>query len=100
MGAIFNTSIHYAPNLAEYFYENYKGFEILGATIHTDKTLNSIKVTKKFGLVMGNESKGISQEVEKILTGSYKIEGFGSAESLNVAIAAGISMYHFKGFLK
>ena len=44
-------------------------------------------------LVLGNESKGIS---EKINGKKYKIEGFGTAESLNVAIATGIFAYVMK----
>lgn len=100
MGAIFKTSIHYAPDLDTYLQENYKGFDILGATLQSDNPLKSAKVKKNFGLVFGSESRGISKEVEDVLKGLYKIEGDGSAESLNVAIAAGISMYHFKNFLK
>ncbi len=100
MGAIFNTAIHYAPDLVSYIGENYSGFEIVGATIHTDKSLESMKVKKKFGVILGNESKGISPELSDILTSQFKIDGSGTAESLNVAVAAGISMYHFKKFLK
>jgi TrmH family RNA methyltransferase len=100
MGAIFKTSIHYAPDLPAYLEEHYSGFDILGATLHTDNLLQNIKVGKKFGLVFGNESKGISPQVANSLTSTYKIEGLGSAESLNVAIAAGISMYQFKDFLQ
>lgn len=100
MGAIFNTAIHYAPDLVSYIGENYAGFDIVGATIHTDRSIESMKVKKKFGVILGNESKGISPELSDILTSKFKIDGSGTAESLNVAIAAGISMYHFKKFLK
>lgn len=100
MGAIFTSAIHYAPDLVSYIEENYSGFDIVGATIHTDKALAKMKVKKKFGVILGNESKGISTELDNILTDKFKIEGLGTAESLNVAVAAGISMYHFKSFLK
>lgn len=95
MGAIFHTAIHYAPDLVGYLDEHYKGFDIVGATIHTEKSLDKVKVSKKFGIVLGNESKGISDEVSNCLTDKFLIDGSGNAESLNVAIAAGISMYHF-----
>lgn len=41
-------------------------------------------------LVMGSESHGISPEVESILNNKLTIPKFGGAESLNVAVAAGI----------
>lgn len=41
-------------------------------------------------LVIGNESNGISESVKKWVTQKVFIPGFGKAESLNAAIAAGI----------
>lgn len=100
MGAIFKTAMHYAPDLSFYLEENYPDFRIFGATIHSESSLDNITTDNKFGIIFGNESKGITPEVSRCLTDNFKIEGFGSAESLNVAVAAGISMYKFKDFLK
>lgn len=47
-------------------------------------------------LLMGNEAKGISPEMEKIVTKKITIPGFGNAESLNVAIATAILCDNFK----
>ncbi len=47
-------------------------------------------------LLMGNESKGISPEMEKKVTKKVTIPGFGQAESLNVAIATAILCDNFK----
>ncbi|RIW12392.1 RNA methyltransferase [Algoriphagus lacus] len=47
-------------------------------------------------LLMGNESKGISPEMEKKVTKKITIPGFGHAESLNVAIATAILCDNFK----
>ena len=47
-------------------------------------------------LLMGNESKGISAELEKSVTRKVTIPGFGQAESLNVAIATAILCDNFK----
>lgn len=41
-------------------------------------------------IVIGNESNGISTEVEKLVTQRITIPKFGNAESLNASIAAGI----------
>lgn len=41
-------------------------------------------------LVMGSESHGIRPQLESLINNKITIEGFGQAESLNVAMAAGI----------
>ena len=41
-------------------------------------------------LVIGNESNGISSDIEKLIHQRISIPGFGQAESLNAAVAAGI----------
>ncbi len=47
-------------------------------------------------LLLGNESKGISKEVEKWVSSKVTIPSFGKAESLNVAIATAIFCDNFK----
>ena len=47
-------------------------------------------------ILMGNESKGISPELESKVTQKITIPGFGKAESLNVAIATAIMTDNFK----
>jgi TrmH family RNA methyltransferase len=47
-------------------------------------------------LLMGNESKGISDKLESFVTKKLTIPGFGQAESLNVAIATAIFCDNFK----
>ncbi len=68
--------------------ESYQG-EIYGAL------MDGISIHQQyFGsggvIVMGNESVGISKEVESILTNRITIPKFGEAESLNVGIATAI----------
>lgn len=50
-------------------------------------------------LLMGNESQGISKEVEQWVTQKITIPGYGKAESLNVAIATAIFCDNFKRLL-
>jgi TrmH family RNA methyltransferase len=99
MGAIFKTSIQYAPDLISHFEEYYKDFKIFCSTLDSDKELSSVKPGKKFGLIFGNESKGISPALAEYTGKAFKISGVGEAESLNVAVAAGISMHHFRKFI-
>ena len=47
-------------------------------------------------LLLGNESQGISKEVEKWVSSKITIPSFGKAESLNVAIATAIFCDNFK----
>jgi TrmH family RNA methyltransferase len=46
-------------------------------------------------LVVGNEARGISENVKNICEYKIKIPGYGKAESLNAAVACGILMYEF-----
>ena len=48
-------------------------------------------------LVLGNEGNGVSKEVLALTDQNLYIPIFGEAESLNVAVAAGILLYHFVG---
>ena len=45
-------------------------------------------------IVIGNESKGINEEILKIANVQITIPGKGKAESLNAAVAAGIILSH------
>ena len=48
---------------------------------------------EKVCLVIGNESRGVSQPLAAMSDSLYKIPIYGRAESLNAAVAAGIMMY-------
>ncbi len=69
------------------------GFTILGAE-QTDKSiiLPDFKVDKnqKYAIVMGNEVKGISDEVLPLLDFCLEIPQFGTKHSFNVSVATGI----------
>jgi TrmH family RNA methyltransferase len=47
----------------------------------------------QFALVIGNEANGISEEVKSVADRTVRIPMQSSQESLNAAVAAGISMY-------
>lgn len=51
---------------------------------------------ESFGLILGNEGQGVSKELLGKTTQNIYIPIKGRAESLNVAIAAGILMYQLK----
>ncbi len=60
------------------------GEEFYGAAAH---------VGKRFCLVVGNEGNGVTEEVKALANCRLKLPMRGRAESLNVAVAAGIMMY-------
>ncbi|OTN90270.1 hypothetical protein A5819_002769 [Enterococcus sp. 7E2_DIV0204] len=50
----------------------------------------------QYALIMGNEGQGVSSEILELTDQTIYIPIRGAAESLNVAIAAGILMYHLE----
>ena len=50
---------------------------------------------KKYAVVLGNEVKGVHQEVIDASDGCLEIPQFGTKHSLNVSVTAGIIIWHF-----
>jgi RNA methyltransferase, TrmH family len=99
MGAVFGCAIHSTPNLATTLQTSFAHYALWGASLRGAQMLrevkkNNLQARGKYGVVMGNEARGISPEVLDCLTGTFKIHGGASStESLNVAIAAGIILH-------
>jgi TrmH family RNA methyltransferase len=70
------------------FVRAYSG-SIYGAFLEGE-SLYTINFNKGGLIVMGNESNGISRELEKLVTNRVTIPRIGKAESLNVATATAI----------
>lgn len=98
MGAIFRIPIKHFDELAEEVKERFNKIELFGASLDNNKSMASCEPKGEFGLVFGSESHGISSDLSKLLDKSFTIKGIGNSESLNVAIAAGISFNHFAQF--
>ena len=50
---------------------------------------------KKYAVVLGNEVKGVHQEVIDASGGCLEIPQFGTKHSMNVSVTAGIVIWHF-----
>ena len=50
---------------------------------------------KKYAVVLGNEVKGVKQEVVNLCDGCIEIPQFGTKHSLNVSVPAGIIIWEF-----
>ena len=103
MGSVFRCAIHSTPNLADTLHTSFADYTLWGASLQGAQTLGQIsqkaaKAKGKYGLVMGNEARGISLDVLECLTETFKIHGGQSGvESLNVAVAAGIILHEMTG---
>ena len=68
---------------------------VLGAFLQGDN-IHKLKFPKSGILVVGNESNGISQELESVITQKITIPAYGQTESLNVAIATAVILDNWK----
>lgn len=50
---------------------------------------------KRYAVVLGNEVKGVHQEVIDVSDGCLEIPQFGTKHSMNVSVTAGIIIWHF-----
>ena len=54
---------------------------------------------KSYAIIMGNEVKGVHQEVIDASNGCLEIPQFGTKHSMNVSVTAGIVIWHFVNHL-
>ena len=54
-----------------------------------------IEKEKKYAIVLGNEVKGVNQEVVDLCREAIEIPQFGTKHSLNVSVSAGIVIWEF-----
>lgn len=99
MGSLFRSKIIQTENLSEFIANNFSNHILYGAVLNSDTELRDCNPDKLFGIILGSESHGISNSISNKLHIHYKISGYGNADSLNVAIASAISLYHFSEFI-
>lgn len=95
MGAVYRTRF-FRTNLTEALMQlNEAGYQIIGAALGGEN-LYKTNFKTKTALVMGSESHGISPELIGQIQKTVLIPQFGETESLNVAMATGIILSHYK----
>lgn len=72
------------------------GFTLISTSLKDSQLMSEAKVSGKRALVIGNEAFGVSDEILEISDLKIRIPMEGNVESLNAAVAAGISMYFIK----
>lgn len=98
MGHVSMLKTHIYSNLEETITTlKNNGYYIYAAEVTEDSTpLSSVKVKKKWVLLMGHEGSGLSKEILALCDEVVTIEMMQGVKSFNVGIAASIMMYHFK----
>ncbi len=94
MGSLFRIKCHYLDIPS---FLNKQTFPIYG-TLLNGKNIYADKLMPEGFIVIGNESKGISQDVQNVITNPLFIPSYGlsKAESLNASIAAAIVCAEFR----
>ena len=98
MGATFQAATISADDLPAALEAQFGGQKRCGAVLGAERRLADIKGAPPLSIVLGNEAQGISAAVREMLNESYEIPGSGMLESLNVAAASAVSLYHFSQF--
>ena len=96
MGSIFRIQVHYTDLESFLTMSHNKGITVYGAFLGGADIYNS-PIKPNAVLVIGNESKGISKNLESCITHKISIPNFGgTCESLNASVATGIICAEFR----
>ncbi len=93
MGAIFRVKVIEADDLAKTIKEMKKHkIKVYATDLRTDKSIYDVDYSKS-AIVIGNEAKGVSENVLKDASERIKIPMIGKTESLNAAVATSVILY-------
>jgi TrmH family RNA methyltransferase len=96
-GSIFHIPIR-RGNLHEWIVKlKNSGHTIFGTSLDHAEPFQNIEHTGPFSLIVGNEGRGVQQELLSLTDQNLYIPIYGKAESLNVTVAAGVLLYYLRG---
>lgn len=88
------TEINYSESLSKTVKElKAKGVSLCGAALGPYSPLEELDLQKPVCLLFGNEKSGLSEEAKSLCDQLFTIEMCGMVQSLNLSVAAGISLY-------
>ncbi len=93
MGSIFRVPLYFTKGIEEVVKLRSQGISIYSTALDGSIPIHSVDFYGNFLLSIGNESKGVSEEVFSLSDKLIKIPMSGKTESLNAAVAASIIMY-------
>lgn len=94
MGSIFHLPIYPEVNLEKEIQEFKRNSFKIYSTVIDGSPLEETKFSKKSILILGSESHGVKYHLNKLADETISIKNYGSAESLNVAVAGGIFLFY------
>ena len=93
-GAIFKIPLIKVDHIKDaIFYMQGSGIKVVAATEKTDTLVYSVDFNEPTALIVGNEGKGISESVLKLVDEKAKLPMLGTIGSLNVSVACGAFLY-------
>ncbi len=97
MGTVFKLRLAQCDDLAaELVQLRSQGFETIGALLTPDsESLETAQCSSRRILVLGNEGHGLSTDVAEACSKQVKLAMQSGVDSLNVAVASGVFLYHF-----
>lgn len=91
----FDTAMEAVQSLKEQGYTVLSIEQCEGSTMLNQLEVKEVREVKKYAIILGNEVKGVHQEVVDASDGCIEIPQFGTKHSLNVSTTAGIVIWHF-----
>ena len=95
-GAIFNIDIVYKDLKDEIKLMKNNNIKIISTSLSAIIDVKDIKKMNKYAIILGNEAKGVSEDIQKMADINVIIPISKKMESLNVAIAGAIMMYEVR----
>ena len=90
-GMIFHVNIIYSDLID--FINKHSFLTIYGTSVINGKKLNDLKFNKQVGIIIGNEGRGMSEELKQFCNELIYIPMNKNCESLNAGVSASIIMY-------
>lgn len=100
MGSIFRMKFRTGCTVSHITELREKGFCVISTTPGGEVPLEELNAPEKTAVVIGNEARGVCDEVLEISDMRVKITMDGLAESLNAAVASGIALHWIKNCRK
>ncbi len=94
MGAIFSKRIAAASFDELVTWSASGGYQRIGTSAHAQMDYRQFKATEPWVLILGSEQKGLSDEHLAACDIAVALPMHGRASSLNLAVAAGVLLYH------
>ena len=91
MGAVFGINFEYFNNIEEYV-SKFSSHHLYPFMLNGKSSVENVKFVEPYSIIHGNESKGLDEKYLELGESVY-IPHSSSIDSLNLSIAAGISMW-------